>query len=190
MYCPKCSQQQTSNETRFCSRCGFPLEGVTLLVDNGGLIPLLENDPDQKPHSSRGKMISESIYLTLIAWVVALVATMAFDAGGPVENIAKIAALTFFLVGLIGLLRFMYAFLFVRETAPALTQRASPPGSPTRSSASPALKESARAALPPQHAVPVSDYPRRSNTKEMVRPPSVTENTTRLLEDQLDPGPK
>ncbi len=186
MYCPKCSQQQTSSETRFCSRCGFPLDGVTLLVDNDGLIPFLENNPDQKPRSSRGKMISESLYLTLIAWVVALVATMAFDAGGPVENIAKVAALTFFLVGLIGLLRFMYAFLFVGETAPAVTQRASPPGS-TRSSGSPALKESARAALPPQQAVPVSDYPRRSNTKEMVPRPSVTENTTRLLEDQLDP---
>ncbi len=186
MYCPKCSQQQTSNETRFCSRCGFPLEGVNLIVDNGGLIPLLENHPDQKPHSSRGKMIRESIYLTLIAWVVALVATMALDAGGPVENIAKVAALVFFFVGLIGLLRFIYAFLFVRETAPPLAQRASPSGSPTRS-ASPALKESARAALPPQHAVPVSDYPRRPNTKEMVPRPSVTENTTRLLEDQLDP---
>jgi len=182
MYCPKCSQQQTSDEMRFCSRCGFPLEGVTLLVDNDGLIPLLENDPGQKPHSSRGKMISESAYLTLIAWAVTLIATMAFNFGGRLETIAKIAALIFFFVGLIGLLRFMYAFLFVRETAPALSQRATPPGI----SASPALKESTRAALPPQQTVPVSDYPRRSNTKEMVPRPSVTENTTRLLEDQPD----
>lgn len=183
MYCPKCSQQQTSDEMRFCSRCGFPLQGVTLLLDNSGLIPLLENDPDQKPPSSRGKMISESVYLTLIAWAVALVATMAFDFGGPLENITKVAALIFFLVGLIGLLRFMYAFLFVRETAPALAQRATSSGP----LASPALKESARTALPPQQTVPVSDYPRRSNTNEMVPRPSVTENTTRLLEDQPDP---
>jgi len=182
MYCPKCSQKQTSDEMRFCSRCGFPLEGVTLLVDNDGLIPLLENDPAQKPHSSRGKMISESAYLTLIAWAVTLIATMAFNFGGRLETIAKIAALIFFFVGLIGLLRFIYAFLFVRETAPTLAQRATPPGF----SASQALKESPRAALPPQQAVPVSDYPRRSNTKEMVPRPSVTENTTRLLEDQPD----
>jgi hypothetical protein len=186
MYCPKCSQQQTSDEMRFCSRCGFPLEGVTLLVDNDGLIPVLENDPGQKPHSSRGKMISESAYLTLIAWAVTLIATMAFNFGGRLETIAKIGALIFFFIGLIGLLRFMYAFLFVRETVPALSQRATPPGFPARSLASPALKESARAALPPQQAVPVSDYPRRSNTKEMVPRPSVTENTTRLLEDQPD----
>ena len=182
MYCPKCSQQQTSDEMRFCSRCGFPLEGVTLLVDNRGLIPLLANDPDQKVRSSRGKMISESVYLTLIAWAVALVATMAFDSSGPLEGIAKGAALIFLLVGLIGLVRFIYAFLFVEETAPALAQRPTP----SRSLASPVLEEPARAALPPQQTVPVSDYPRRSNTKEMVPRPSVTENTTRLLEDQPD----
>jgi len=186
MYCPKCSQQQTSNETRFCSRCGFPLQGVTLLMDNDGLIPRLENDPDQKGRPSRGKMISESVYLTLIAWAVALVATTFFDSSGPREGIAKGAALIFLLVGLIGLLRFIYAFLFVKDTASALAERVTT----SRSLASPALKEPERAALPPQKTVPASDYPRRSNTKEMVPRPSVTENTTRLLEDQLDPRPK
>lgn len=28
MYCPKCGQQQTSEQVRFCSRCGFALDGV------------------------------------------------------------------------------------------------------------------------------------------------------------------
>ena len=33
MYCPKCSQQ-VSDETRFCSRCGFQLNVVKALLAN------------------------------------------------------------------------------------------------------------------------------------------------------------
>jgi hypothetical protein len=36
MYCPRCSQQQASEEMRYCSRCGFPLEGVAALLAGGG----------------------------------------------------------------------------------------------------------------------------------------------------------
>ena len=32
MYCPKCSQEQVSDETRFCSRCGFQLNVVKALL--------------------------------------------------------------------------------------------------------------------------------------------------------------
>ena len=179
MYCPKCSQQQPSDEMRFCSRCGFPLAGVALLIENDGLIPRLGKGADQKTRSSRGKMIGESVYLTLIAWAVALVAAMAFNFGGPFEGIALVAALIFFLSGLIGLIRFLYAFLFVRETIPTIEQ-----SKLQRSLESPALKQPARAALPLKQAVPVSDYRGRTTTKEIVPQPSVTENTTRLLEDQ------
>ena len=181
MYCPKCSQQQTSDEMRFCSRCGFPLEGVALIINNDGMVPVLANVPDQKVCSSRGKMIRESIYLTLIAWAITLIATLAFDASGPWEVTAKVAGILFFLVGLIGLLRFIYAFVFVRDTAPALAQPSAIPRTPGS-----VMNETARAALGHQKGIPVSDYPRRTHTKEMVAPPSVTENTTRLLQDQPD----
>ena len=181
MYCPKCSQQQTSDEMRFCSRCGFPLEGVALIVNNEGIVPA--NLPDRKLCSSRGKMIRESIYLTLIAWAITLSATLFFDAGGPWEIAARVGGILFFLVGLIGLLRFIYAFVFVRDAVPALAR----PSAIARSPGS-VINEPARAALGAQQGIPVSDYPRRTHTKEMVAPPSVTENTTRLLQDQ--PGPK
>jgi len=37
MHCPKCGQQQVSDEMRFCSRCGFALGIVTelILTQNG-----------------------------------------------------------------------------------------------------------------------------------------------------------
>lgn len=39
MYCPRCGQQQASEALRYCSRCGFPLEGVAGLLAGGGLAP-------------------------------------------------------------------------------------------------------------------------------------------------------
>ena len=33
MFCPKCGHQQISNDTRFCSRCGFTLSFVSELLD-------------------------------------------------------------------------------------------------------------------------------------------------------------
>ena len=166
MYCPKCSQQQLSQELRFCSRCGFPLSGVALLVQNDGLMPQLA--VPETP-GRRAKMIKESGGLTFGAWTVALLSTAMWDWGGPLENVSKVAALILFLLGLVGLLRFVYAFLFVKgealEPEPAFQ---------------PAQR---RAALPSPQDVPLSDYP-RPVTREVMPRASVTENTTRLLDEE------
>jgi hypothetical protein len=166
MYCPKCSQQQLSEDLRFCSRCGFPLVGVALVLENDGLIPRLAAPEDP---GRRGKMIKESWILTLASWAVALLTTLAWDWGGSFESVAKVGALVFFLLGLIGLLRFVYAFLFVKE------------GSTGAEPAFPVTPR--RTALPSSQDVPLTDYPQRINTREMV-PRSVTENTTRLLDEE------
>lgn len=164
MFCPKCSQQQASEELRFCSRCGFPLTGVAVLLENDGEMPL------PKQSAGRGRIIKESLLLTLASWMVALLATNLFDWGGPFETVAKVGALIFFVLGLIGLLRFVYAFLFVRGSVSAPSQLTLP-------------ASAHRAALPSPQENPLTDYPRRSNTKEMVPQGSVTENTTRLLDE-------
>jgi hypothetical protein len=176
MYCPKCSQEQTE-EMPFCSRCGFPLAPVAMLVENNGIIPPLNIEPSQNLVPARSKMMSESAYLTLAAWAVTLIATLAINRGGPVETIARVAAIIFFLLGLIGLARFTYAFLFVKDTAGTPAQIAFQHSSAEQAT----LAESRRAALPSQQSVPVGDYRRRINTREIVSQPSVTENTTRLL---------
>ena len=167
MYCPKCSQQQLSEDLRFCSRCGFPLAGVAMVLENDGLIPQLA--APEAP-GRRGKMIKESWILTLASWAVAVLTTLAWDWGGSFESIAKVGALVFFLLGLIGLLRFVYAFLFVKEGS---------------TGADPAFPVAARrAALPSPQDVPLTDYPQRINTREMIPRGSVTENTTRLLDEE------
>ncbi len=40
MFCPRCSQEQVSEETKFCSRCGFSLSLVAEVLTNGGFLPV------------------------------------------------------------------------------------------------------------------------------------------------------
>ena len=169
MFCPKCSQAQASDEMRYCSRCGFPLETVTLLLNSDGVLP---GPVKTTRRSHRSRVATESLILTVFSWAVAMLCTFWFDASGIHEGIAKIGAATFFMLGFVGLLRFLYAFLFLKmDTAEKK--------SPLRS-----VAEAKPAQLPPQQTVPISNLPRRPDTREMAHQPSVTENTTRLLEEE------
>ena len=165
MYCPKCSQLQVSEDLGYCLHCGFPLSGVALVLNNDGLIPQL---PAHHFPPRRGQMIKESLLLSLASWAVALLCTNAWDWGGSFEAVAKVGSLVFFVLGLIGLFRFLYAFLFVQE-GPATVE--------------PAFPGAARSnALPSGNSL--SDFPQRTNTREMIPGGSVTENTTRLLNEE------
>ena len=167
MYCPKCSQQQVSEDLRSCSRCGFPLSGVALDLANDGLIPqLAAKDAPRR----RGKIMKESLVVTLVCWMLVVLGTATWDWGGTFESVTKVGSLIFFLLGLIGLLRFLYAFLFVND------------GSVTVEPAFPVAAR--RPALPSAQDSPLSDYPHRTNTREMIPRGSVTENTTRLLDEE------
>ena len=169
MFCPKCSQAQSSDEMRYCSRCGFPLETVTLLLNNDGVLPTQQANPNRRSHRSR--VATESLILNIFSWAIAMICTFWFDAHGIYEGVAKIGAFTFFMLGFIGLFRFLYAFLFLKMD-PVETKRMAQ-----------SIKEAKPAQLPPSQTVPISDIPRRSNTREMAPQPSVTENTTRFLEE-------
>jgi hypothetical protein len=171
MFCPKCSQAQTSDEMRYCSRCGFPLATVALLLTNDGVLQTQSVETNRR--SLRSRVATESFILTLFSWAVAMVCTFWFDASGIYEGIAKIGAVTFFVLGFIGLFRFLYAFLFLKIEPAQLTNKPQP-----------ALTEANRSQLPPPQTVPISNWTDRPNTREMAPQASVTENTTRLLEEE------
>jgi len=178
MYCPKCSQLQSSDDLRFCSRCGFALAGVTMLMDNDGVVPQPTEVTVQKVPPSRKRVMVESGIFTLISWAALFAAIENFDYGGPQESLAKMAAVLFFFLSLIGLIRFLYGFLFVKDVI------FQPVISTFSNAASPvAMPAQGRNALPAQRDWVATDHPRRENTQEMIARPSVTENTTRLLQD-------
>lgn len=179
MHCPQCGQQQAPEVVRFCSRCGFPLDGVIALLANGGMIPALAS-PGVKEISPRKRGVRQGgiLLLTGILLVPILGILASFSSSNFLELLTAIAAIICF-VG--GPLRMIYAALF-EEGAPSwqrqMPQYIHPP---------PPLHQAAplRSALPPQPARPPAPWSARPQTGELVRP-SVTEGTTRLL-DKDDP---
>jgi len=169
MFCPKCGQSQTSDEMRFCSRCGFQLGNVALILDHDGAFPVEKSC--QVFRSQRSRVAAESIALTVITWLVALACTQWLGAGGVYEGIATIASVIFFILGFIGLIRFLNAFLFMKSETSVTVQ-------------TPRMQDPARSRLSPPTVNPITDWQRREVTREIAPQMSVTDNTTRLLNEQ------
>ncbi len=184
MYCPQCSQEQVAGEVRFCSRCGFPLGGVAELLAGGGLLPDAQTSSGRR-RSPRHEGVRQGTLLILIGMVlvplVAVFSTLVLDM--PELFVPPVAIICF--VG--GLMRILYALIF-QEGAPRTKQLDAssyvPPPMPARLSA-----PARGSALPPPQSTPATGWRGRMDTSELVRPPSVTENTTRLLSDQPDEQP-
>ena len=184
MYCPQCGQQQASNEMRFCSRCGFPLGGVTELLANGGVLKSGGEELREQALSPRRRGIKQGVVMILFGTVIVPILGIlnSYQENTPfIDFLVAVSAIIFFAGGL---MRILYA-LFFESSTPGL--RSDDDASNDVSPASPAaLKAGARvSALPPAQGIPVSDFtPRRMNTAELRQPPSVTENTTRLLDEE------
>jgi hypothetical protein len=186
MYCPKCGQMQVSAEVRFCSHCGFPLIVVGDLLATGGGLP--GRTPGQEgvgtsPISPRRRGVKHGIALLLVSiLIVPFFAIMHEAIEFPAE---------FMVLGAVGamlaILRIIFA-VFFQEATPRAPQVASPPPQLYTPPIASRLHAPAQESLPHAQGVPVNDYRRsQANTAEMMRPPSVTENTTRLLDNQTDP---
>src|SRR6266498_961786 len=182
MYCPQCGQQQVSEVVRFCPRCGFPLDGVVQLLEYRGLLPSHQLPEGEQKMSPRKRAIRQGgILLLSAAFLVPILGVLDSFARSSqfLDMLVAIAAIICF-VG--GPLRMLFAALF-EEGAPARTQIPAP--SYFRPVTQPA-RSTPNAALPPAAVNPGAGWRPRPNTAELVQPPSVTENTTRLL-DQEEP---
>jgi len=181
MYCPQCGQQQVSDATRYCSRCGFLLDGVTVVLASGGQVPMRYIQPGSTKLSPRSKGIRQGAMLMLSTlFVVPVISILSVFVIGGEEVIIPLTAI-FFFVG--GLLRILYALL-MEEAYPTPGVGNIAGYAPT---GVPQLDASVRnAALPPASANPAPSWRPRPNTAEIYQPPSITENTTRLL-DREDP---
>jgi hypothetical protein len=180
MFCPQCGQQQVTGVIRFCSRCGFPLDGVIQLLNSGGIIPAYRDSNEPVKISPRRKGGKQGGLLLLSgALIVPILAMFASFAHGStfLEILAALAAIICF-VG--GPLRMLYAAVF-EEGAPPRPRLYGPP---VQMHAQQHLAPHGQApALPPPPARQHGSW-RRPNTAELASPPSVTENTTRLLEKE------
>jgi hypothetical protein len=181
MYCPQCGQQQVSDLTRYCSRCGFLLDGTAVVLATGGAVPVRPVAPGYQKLSPRSKGIRQGALLMLsTVLLVPLVGIIGVAIMGIHPAIVGVTAVTCFLGGL---LRIFYALLMEESVAPgSLDAVVTYPtaGMPQFGRATP------NTALPHASVNATSSWRPSTNTAEIYQPPSVTENTTRLL-DKDDP---
>jgi hypothetical protein len=186
MFCPQCGQRQVSNEVRFCSSCGLPLNNVSELLARGGQLPPPVPvaggalSPRQKG-LRQGAMLMMSTFL--IVPLVAIIGVAILDLPG---EIAGLAAVICFMGGL---LRIFYA-LFLEDNSVAAS-----PSVPEHQYVPPAVLPNylgtpeRGAALPPTQTPHASSYrPPRYDTGELAgrAQPSVTDHTTRLLDKERE----
>jgi hypothetical protein len=167
MFCPQCGQQ-SSDEVRFCPRCGLQLAGLPAYV--------AANDPAaHRPDAARAAELTAKRRGTrrgakLMFFSVVLFPIF-FGFCFIVDNPAPLfVPFTVFLTGLVML---VYARLFGDELV-QVPQRT--PGRDLSAGGDrPAL------GAPQFNPAPLFNQ-QRANTAEIYQPPSITENTTKLLD--------
>lgn len=176
MHCPACGQQQVSNETKFCSRCGLPLGLVAEVLAHGGFLPqLAELSQKKKSLLTRRNGLGFSL-IWFIFWLLIM---------APFGGIAGVEEFTAFsaIVGIFGgLILMVSSLIFLKKDLPGLAQPQQLYGQSQQH-----MPGAGYSALPPQRSVPASAYTTPSagrwrDTNDL-EPSSVTESTTRLLKE-------
>lgn len=171
MYCPNCGQQQVSDEMRFCSRCGLALSGLAEWLA-GGALPIRHQDEVKSgglsPRRKGMRRAAKLMFFSGVLFPIFLAISIAVEEAGPLG----IPFGLFF----IALVMMLYARLFSDKTVPAIN-----PAAQTSALGS----NSTRASLPPAANMPMPGIGRQHvRTNELAQPPSVTENTTKLLDSE------
>jgi hypothetical protein len=170
MYCPQCSQQQLSDEMRFCSRCGFSLNGVRELMSKAK-VP--EISSEEKVESRRAVWLKGSRRGVLLMLIALPIAAVVGVITAEDDDFAVLFLIPFLLV-VIGLIRTLYGIFCQGRTKKAQLETSEPR----------VLETQQFRAL--EHAKTVSsvEFSPARQTAEVRQPASVTENTTRLLDEE------
>jgi len=172
MHCPACGQQQVSNETKFCNRCGLPLGTVSEVLNHGGYLPQLnELAKGGDTFWTRRNGLWLSLFFFILMILLAIITGGILD----LEVLGELSvALAFFGTALMLIASVAFLKKPVRYATPELLRQVSGPQQP---------------ALPPQRVTPAGAYttPVAGNwrdTNDLT--PTVTESSTQLLEKDYE----
>jgi hypothetical protein len=181
MHCPRCGQQQASEDIKFCSRCGFPLSLVSQLLTYGGYLPQLAdlNNKDKKWLTRNFGLKIALIWFLLIDFILVPLAAITKAPGEFIPALAVIG--------------FCGALLIAALSVLFLPKEVKYPSMPNEFPNQPAAPQylggnQNQNALPPPTSQPAASYMppvagswQAPETGEIV-PRSVTEGTTKLLQ--------
>ena len=177
MYCPKCSQIQTDDGLRFCSRCGFQLGVVKELLAESDSAPVV-TPGSQAPAKFFSRRKQDLLFG---ATVMSVAATLVVQLSWAAPKAALIFPL--WMIWLAFSLFVLYFDVLVRVARRFFSDDNPVSDGPSRATqdlinkVSPATSE-----LPPMQNRPAPALGfDRVNTGEIVQPLSVTDHTTNLL---------
>jgi zinc-ribbon domain len=171
MYCPRCGQQQVSDEMKFCSRCGLPISGLTEWLAGGGVPARREKETQASLRSPRRKGIrrgAKLMFLSGVLFPVFLGLSLIIEEPGPM-----ILPVTLFFVAVVIML---YSRLFGEDIPPVKNHAA-------QTSALGGMPE-ANLLPPPSNIGMYGVGGQQVRTGELAQRPSVTEHTTKLLDQE------
>jgi len=171
MYCPRCGQQQISTEMKFCSRCGLPMSGLAEWLV-GGLPAEREQETQVSLRSPRRKGIrrgAKVMFFSGVLFPLFLAISIAVEEVGPMF----VPFITF----IVGLTIMLYSRLFSEEYPVMKSQQTPTFGTMPGGQALPP------ASINPMYG-PLNVAGQQVRTNELAQPASVTENTTKLLDQE------
>lgn len=173
MFCPNCGQERISMETSFCSRCGFLLTGTAEIMRSGGVLAIDQKE-SRLSRIWRNRGFKQGLFIFLLTFLVVPIVTLiaiGLRFGPFIPTIVTI------LMAVGGLLKMIYALMFQSSELPAMVRTSTLSGN-----------IGSQQALPPQQSIPVAAYgpPGAGSWRDTndLEPRSVTENTTKLLENE------
>jgi len=177
MFCPRCSQEQISEEVKFCSRCGFPLTLVSEVLAHGGFLPQLAKTNKSKKRWSRKFGLVSALFWFMF-FVLIMMPIVAIDNTDD--------ALVMAIFGTMGGLILAVASLVFLKNEPKNTENYNQelPNYKVKN----LYGSRQTTALPPQQSQPAQSYVSPANiwkapeTGKLIQPQSITEGTTKLLE--------
>ena len=182
MHCPRCGQQQVSEEIKFCSRCGFPLGLVSEVLAHGGFLPQLADLHKTKNFWTKKNGATFSVF-----WLMFFLFIMTpFWAIVNVDELAAISAVVGIFGGLMMLIGSLVFFKSSKQPQPLMQNQAQ-----NTFQTNPQIQGAGQyQALPPQQSIPASNYAPptagswRDTTDLVDQPNSVTDQTPKMFKNR------
>ena len=174
MHCPRCGQQQNSDEIRFCTKCGLEISDVKELL----ALESVQTKASRK--SANNKAVRQGLMLVFSGFIVILILAILRDFFTIPKSLFAVTVLIFIIGGAI---RMSLPSLFVGNILKESKGDLSESDLETNELSGGQIFDKS---LPEaEYRPPINFGTTNYDTKELIAPPSVTEDTTRKLEKEV-----